>query len=715
MFKVSDDDILMSTNNYSSFYRAEINIPFTEKKFLDKALPKLSKEVGRKYPYQVRIPKSIRELTEGDLEPARIIEIEKPMIGEFGEMWFGDATTGIRLLAGYKNGDSRYICTNELGDKDIHGLLAGSTGQGKSVTLNAFIYGMCYLYAPWELNLTLCDAKIVEFKTIAVNNPMPQITAVAATEDADYLISVLDTKQKEMMAVNKMYSAVGNVIGKDVRNIADFRKSTGMVLPQNVIIIDEFQTMFKGAPKKVNQIIEILDSFARLGRNTGYHLLMASQEIGSELPAGMLTNIKLRLAMGCFSNVSEKVLGNPDAALNMGKRGHMIINNEPAAAKNSDYNVQYRVPFPDGTCTHSMAAAVRQQGEKLQWNSHMNFYDENDLVQEEQLEDYLRKQKVTPNELILGEPSCIMPDGEEVLKLQYTGEKFESVSVIAPTDETLARYIKLFKANLAVAGGSQSIILCAHPVLARSCHLQDFALPKFFFNEPQYEDNDFFNIMRSIIYKRKVMLKADEFIFNGVKQRSDQWDALFDKHVGKSSEMDNDLNRERFAQCLAIMCTDKQMINGLHLGNDGKVTTTHLKLAASCIKMYCDYGVRDIQLTLKSIPILYFWIVGLDSIVGLGRMSKSKFVTELKSMINDSSYVNVRVLSFTTTYTDLTEFCMAIRWFIYEGVSGSEIGKTKCECYPDTVLSKLAVVFDSTKKQDGCFKFKKIVQTGEIL
>lgn len=96
-------------------------------------------------------------------------------------------------------------------------------------------------------------------------------------------------------------------------------------------------------------------------------------------------------------------------------------------------------------------------------------------------------------------------------------------------------------------------------------------------------------------------------------------------------------------------------------------------------------------------------------------MSKSKFVTELKSMINDSSYVNVRVLSFTTTYTDLTEFCMAIRWFIYEGVSSSEIGKTKCECYPDTVLSKLAVVFDSTKKQDGCFKFKKIVQTGEIL
>ena len=59
MFKVSDDDILMSTNNYSSFYRAEINIPFTEKKFLDKALPKLSKEVGRKYPYQVRIPKAL--------------------------------------------------------------------------------------------------------------------------------------------------------------------------------------------------------------------------------------------------------------------------------------------------------------------------------------------------------------------------------------------------------------------------------------------------------------------------------------------------------------------------------------------------------------------------------------------------------------------------------------------------------------------------------
>ncbi len=44
--------------------------------------------------------------------------------------------------------DSRFIGDYRIGDTNPHGILAGSTGQGKSVTLNAYIYGMCYMYAP---------------------------------------------------------------------------------------------------------------------------------------------------------------------------------------------------------------------------------------------------------------------------------------------------------------------------------------------------------------------------------------------------------------------------------------------------------------------------------------------------------------------------------------------------------------------------------------
>lgn len=715
MIRIDDDEVLNSTVNFSTFYRAEVNVPFTEEKFLNKALPKLSKSTGRKYPYQVKIPKSIRELTQGDLEPAKVIEITEPIMGPYGEMWFGDATKGVRLLAGYKDGDSRYVCDYELGEKDIHGLLAGSTGQGKSVTLNAYIYGMCYYYAPWEIDLTLCDAKIVEFKTIAIGHPMPHISSVAATGDADYLISVLQTKCDEMLAVNKMFSAMTKYVG-DVKNIADFRKKTGLVLPQNVIIIDEFQTMFKEAKKKAGQIISILDSFARLGRNTGYHLLMASQEIGSDVPKGMLTNIKLRMSMGAFAQVSEQVLGNPEAAYNMGKRGHLIINNEPSIEKNADHNVQFRVPFPDDECRSKIAHSTIELAKKMGYSKHMNFYDEEDLVQEAKLEEYLKSFEPTPNQLLLGEPSFVMKSAKKMVALKYTGEGIETLGVIAPTDELLARFVKLIMANLKVAGNSKSVVLCAHPPLNRATGLSDFAMPNFYFTEPQYEDNTFFTVMRSIIYKRKLMLKADANIFaeGSTKQYNEKWAAAFEQYVGKDSKYDTELNRERFVQYLAIMTQDKQIMTGLKL-DGGKITETHYKFAASCVQMCDQYGAGKIEITLKKMPILYYWIVGLDSIVGLGRMTKSKFVSELSIMMIDAGPVNVRVLTFTTSYADLTDIASATRWFIVDRAPESELNKIKCTCYPDTVLPVLSVVYDSTDKNNGCFKFKKFVQEGEIL
>ena len=100
-------------------------------------------------------------MLEGDFEPAYTITVTKPVQGIYTQNWFGDTIDGFYLHGcGYVNGDNRYLAKQKLDDADIHMILAGATGQGKSVTLNSIILTACSEYAPWELNLTMCDAKI---------------------------------------------------------------------------------------------------------------------------------------------------------------------------------------------------------------------------------------------------------------------------------------------------------------------------------------------------------------------------------------------------------------------------------------------------------------------------------------------------------------------------------------------------------------------------
>ena len=190
-----------------------------QKNFFEEIFPALAQHTEFAYPYKVGIPKSLNAMLEGDFEPAYTITVTKPVQGIYTQNWFGDTIDGFYLHGcGYVNGDNRYLAKQKLDDADIHMILAGATGQGKSVTLNSIILTACSEYAPWELNLTMCDAKIVEFKTYATKFPMPHIRSIAATGDADYLISVLANLHNEMQVMNSVFTVAG------VKNIKSFRK-----------------------------------------------------------------------------------------------------------------------------------------------------------------------------------------------------------------------------------------------------------------------------------------------------------------------------------------------------------------------------------------------------------------------------------------------------------------------------------------------------------
>ena len=238
MIRLSNEDIKHNHEKYLQAYKSA-SASFLESAYIKKTFPLLESESNRTYPYQVKLPKSLPELLHGDFEPSKIITVNEPFQGLYSNIWFGDASSRCTLRCGYVDGNSSKLCQQTIGAEDIHMVLGGATGQGKSVTLNSIIFGFCMEFAPWEVDLTLCDAKIVEFKSYALQHPLPHIRRIAATEDADYIISVLDTLRAEMQLWNSIFPIAG------VKKIDDFRKKTGLCILQHIIVIDEFQYLGK--------------------------------------------------------------------------------------------------------------------------------------------------------------------------------------------------------------------------------------------------------------------------------------------------------------------------------------------------------------------------------------------------------------------------------------------------------------------------------------
>ena len=714
MIKVSEEDIQENHNVYLNAYKSSSGAAFLEDGFISKAFPKIEQLYNRQYPYDVKLPKSIDEMLKGDFNPSRIIRVTEPIKGPYSNIWFGDSSNGVFLRAGYKDGDSRYICNQKLDDNDIHAVLGGSTGQGKSVTLNAIIFGFCMEYAPWEVTLTLCDAKIVEFKSYALQTPMPHIKNIAATGDADYLISVLSHLDKEMMRLNNVFTVAG------VKNIKDFRKKTGLCLPQNIIVIDEFQTMFKFAGKKANVIEAILDDFARLGRNTGYHLFLASQEIGSEISQNTLGNIKVRAAVGCTSNVSEKILGNDAAKNNYGKKGRLLINVNSDQKKKED-NVLIRVPYMPDDQRLLLGNALIEKGKTIGYANYLSFYDEEDKVEESQFIDYLKKWRLDNNSIILGEPSFVMEGEEKLVRLSLTRKDIENICVLTIGNNNLRRYFQMLKKNMEIHNdGAMHLVLSADAFFAEECEASSLAnlVKPSFFAESKVFENDILNLAFTMIARRKLCVEVDKIVFDGKNRYNEEFNEIFYSKFEKGGKYDTDLNKQRFYVADNLLKTSKEFVELYNTDNyTGEDLNNYtFKQAAVVVETFDTYNSINTKLEIDRMPPIYTWVLGANKIMGLGRDSKMKYVNKLKKALQDCTEVNIRFIIFTTTMEDIDDLRNGIRWFLIDAVPDREIARIKAQdYYPEKVSGISCVLYDTLVAEDKCVKFKKMVLDGEII
>ena len=160
-----------------------------------------------------------------------------------------------------RDNSGRYIVADIA--KMPHVLIAGQTGSGKSVCINAIIVSILYRATPDEVKLILIDPKVVE---LSVYNGIPHLIAPVVT-DPKKAASALDWAVAEMTSRYKKFAERG------VRDIKGYNKALEdgeKPMPQIVIIIDELADLMMVAPGEVEDSICRL---AQLARAAGMHLV----------------------------------------------------------------------------------------------------------------------------------------------------------------------------------------------------------------------------------------------------------------------------------------------------------------------------------------------------------------------------------------------------------------------------------------------------------
>ena len=195
-----------------------------------------------------------------------------------------------------------------------HLLIAGATGSGKSVCLNAIISGLLMQHTPETLRLVLIDPKRVEMTAYA---SVPHLAFSEIITDLDRVLGTLQAVANEMDARYRKFQALG------VRNIEGYNeKTTGDPLPYWVVVIDELADLMMTAPDQVQRLLVRL---AQLARATGIHVIVATQRPSVDVITGLIkANFPTRIAFAVSSIVDSRTIIDGAGAEKLLGRGDML-------------------------------------------------------------------------------------------------------------------------------------------------------------------------------------------------------------------------------------------------------------------------------------------------------------------------------------------------------------------------------------------------------
>jgi S-DNA-T family DNA segregation ATPase FtsK/SpoIIIE len=207
-----------------------------------------------------------------------------------------------------------------------HLLIAGTTGSGKSVCVNSIIMSILYKAAPDEVKFIMVDPKAVEF---SVYNGIPHLLSPVVT-DAKKAVGALSWAVTEMMRRYNLFAEFGvrdlnayNLKAESLSHFANEEEEPLEILPQIVIVVDEFADLMMVAPGEVEDLVCRL---AQLARAAGIHLIIATQRPSVNVITGLIkANMPSRIALSVASAIDSRVIIDMNGAEKLLGKGDMLF------------------------------------------------------------------------------------------------------------------------------------------------------------------------------------------------------------------------------------------------------------------------------------------------------------------------------------------------------------------------------------------------------
>jgi S-DNA-T family DNA segregation ATPase FtsK/SpoIIIE len=253
--------------------------------------------------------------------------------------------------------------------KAPHMLVAGTTGSGKSVAINAMILSLLYKATPEEVRLIMVDPKMLE---LSIYEGIPHLLAPVVT-DMKLAANALNWCVAEMERRYKLMSALG------VRNLAGFNQKIREadkkeekipnpfsltpddpeplnILPLIVIVIDELADLMMVAGKKIEELIARL---AQKARAAGIHLILATQRPSVDVITGLIkANIPTRVAFQVSSKIDSRTILDQMGAEALLGQGDMLF-----LPPGTGYPQRVHGAFVADEEVHRVVEFIKAQGE----------------------------------------------------------------------------------------------------------------------------------------------------------------------------------------------------------------------------------------------------------------------------------------------------------------------------------------------------------------
>ncbi|WP_408070252.1 type VII secretion protein EssC [Butyrivibrio sp. JL13D10] len=271
----------------------------------------------------------VKESTSGGELPDRLTFLEMYGVNTVEQLGSSDRWLKSRIyenISGFLGfSGSSTQCILDLHEKyhGPHGLVAGTTGSGKSETLQTYLLSLAVNYSPDDVSLFIIDYKGGGMANLFENLPhlSGQISNLSGTQINRALVSIKAENRRRQ----RLFGEVG------VNNINKYTKmyKNGEIdepIPHLLIVIDEFAELKREEPDFMRELISV----AQVGRSLGVHLILATQKPSGTVDDNIWSNSKFRLCLRVQTKEdSNEMLGRPDAAyITQAGRGYLQVGND---------------------------------------------------------------------------------------------------------------------------------------------------------------------------------------------------------------------------------------------------------------------------------------------------------------------------------------------------------------------------------------------------